>query len=239
MSCGFYRMSLMEMARGGPVDTAAGLHADTCGGCAEFLVAQRRLYVVTRGLAARAHSASLPQGLERVLLAEFDEVRGAVSHSRRFWFAAGAFALTATALLAVVLMRSPEAAPVPVAVQEPTPKVLAQPVPETPVVAVARPVTMPPRPQLRPKPVAKAPAAEQQETAFVSIPYTMPLAPNERADVVRMDIPVAALIAAGLPMKVRDMSANASADVLVGEDGRARAVRLISVSDSGFNRSFR
>jgi hypothetical protein len=54
-----------------------------------------------------------------------------------------------------------------------------------------------------------------------------------------MDVPVAALIAAGLPMKVHDMGANASADVLVGEDGRARAVRLISVSDSGFNRSFR
>jgi len=67
----------------------------------------------------------------------------------------------------------------------------------------------------------------------------MPLAPNERADVVRMDVPVAALIAAGLPMRVQDMSANASADVLVGEDGRARAVRLISVADSNFNRRFK
>ena len=61
----------------------------------------------------------------------------------------------------------------------------------------------------------------------------MPLAPNERANVVRMDVPVAALITAGLPMRVHDVSANASADVLVGEDGRARAVRLLA-SDSDF-----
>jgi hypothetical protein len=242
MNCGFYRANLMEMARGGAFDTAAAAHAETCSGCTEFLVAQGRLHVAARRLAARAKTASLPPGMERVLLAEFDAVRGAASRPRRLWFAAGAFALAAASILAVLLMRSGQTGPerpVPVAAQKPSPNVLPQPEHETPVVAVARPVTIPPRPQVKQKRVPKARPAEKQETAFVGIPYTMPLAPNERADVVRMDVPVAALIAAGLPMKVRDMSANASADVLVGEDGRARAVRLISISDSGVNRSFR
>jgi hypothetical protein len=47
-----------------------------------------------------------------------------------------------------------------------------------------------------------------------------------------MDLPASALIAAGLPVHVSDPGARAGADVVAGEDGRARAVRLISVSDS-------
>ena len=71
-----------------------------------------------------------------------------------------------------------------------------------------------------------------QERPFVAIPYTLPLEAGERAEVVRMDLPVAAIIAAGLPLKVADAGAHAQADVLVGEDGRARAIRLISISNS-------
>jgi hypothetical protein len=98
---------------------------------------------------------------------------------------------------------------------------------------------MPPRRQVA-NAAAQVPApAATQEATFVSIPFTAPLAPNERADVVRMDVPVAALIAAGLPLRVQDMGASASADVLVGEDGRARAVRLLSIADTSSDRRFR
>lgn len=66
---------------------------------------------------------------------------------------------------------------------------------------------------------------------FVAIPYVTPLAPNERADVVRVQMSVAALIAAGLPVAAADAGATAEADVVVGQDGRARAVRLVSISN--------
>jgi hypothetical protein len=46
-----------------------------------------------------------------------------------------------------------------------------------------------------------------------------------------MEMPVAALIAAGLPLAISDPAAQAKADVLIGEDGRPRAVRLISISE--------
>jgi hypothetical protein len=72
----------------------------------------------------------------------------------------------------------------------------------------------------------------EPEQPFIAIPYTLPLEPYERANVMRMDVPVAALIAAGLPMNMVDPGARARADVLVGQDGRARAVRLISISSS-------
>ena len=74
---------------------------------------------------------------------------------------------------------------------------------------------------------------QQSEQPFVPIPYVAPLGAYERAEVVRMEVPVAALIAAGFPMRTTDPGARAEADVVVGQDGRARAVRLISISIGG------
>jgi hypothetical protein len=82
------------------------------------------------------------------------------------------------------------------------------------------------------------PAAEQvqpSEQPFVPIPYVTPLGAYERAEIVRMEVPVAALIAAGFSMQTADPGARAQADVVVGQDGRARAVRLISISTQGNN----
>jgi hypothetical protein len=68
----------------------------------------------------------------------------------------------------------------------------------------------------------------ESEQPFVPIPYLAPPAPYERIEVVRMELPVAALIAAGLSLRTADPGARVEADVLVGQDGRARAVRLVS-----------
>jgi hypothetical protein len=70
----------------------------------------------------------------------------------------------------------------------------------------------------------------EMERPFMPIPYVLPPAPYERVEVVRMRVPVSALIAAGLPMQTADPGAQAEADVLVGQDGRPRAVRLVSIS---------
>ena len=70
----------------------------------------------------------------------------------------------------------------------------------------------------------------QVEQPFVPIPYVLPPAPYERVEVVRMRVPVSALIAAGLPMRTDDPAGQAEADVLVGQDGRPRAVRLVSIT---------
>jgi hypothetical protein len=81
------------------------------------------------------------------------------------------------------------------------------------------------------KPAAPPPAVETEtEQQFVPIPYVLPPEPYERVEVVCMKLPVAALIAAGFRMQTADVGAQAEADVMVGQDGRPRAVRLISVS---------
>lgn len=84
-------------------------------------------------------------------------------------------------------------------------------------------------------PVATAAAGttpDEPSQPFIAIPYTEPIAPYERASVMRMDLPVAAVMAAGLPLESRDLGERVRADVLVGEDGRARAIRLLYVSDT-------
>jgi anti-sigma factor RsiW len=70
-------------------------------------------------------------------------------------------------------------------------------------------------------------AGNRTDGQFVEIPYLAPLDPHENATVVRMDIRVATLLAAGYRVNA-DPDAVVPADVLVGEDGRAHAVRILS-----------
>lgn len=72
----------------------------------------------------------------------------------------------------------------------------------------------------------------QDEGEFLPIPYTVPLSPQERATVWRMEIPVSRLRAVGYRVQVSDPGAVVEADVLVSQDGRARAIRPISISSS-------
>jgi hypothetical protein len=47
-----------------------------------------------------------------------------------------------------------------------------------------------------------------------------------------MQIPVTALLAAGFHVRVSDPSAAVDADVVVSQDGRARAIRPLTISIS-------
>jgi anti-sigma factor RsiW len=73
-------------------------------------------------------------------------------------------------------------------------------------------------------------AVDREQAAFVGIPFVPPLDPHENSTIVRMNIRVAALIAAGYRVTA-DPDTLVPADVLVGEDGRAHAVRVLSGID--------
>jgi len=77
-------------------------------------------------------------------------------------------------------------------------------------------------------PTAGATVITPEDQQFVPIPFVPPLAPYETARVMRVDVPVASLIAAGYRIPGADPAAVLPADVLVGEDGRTHAVRLLS-----------
>jgi hypothetical protein len=81
---------------------------------------------------------------------------------------------------------------------------------------------------LRDAPVSRQ--ATANVAPFVTIPYTVPLAPEEPTVVWHGRIPVSALISVGFQVGTLDPSATVEADVLVGQDGRARAIRPVAVS---------
>lgn len=80
--------------------------------------------------------------------------------------------------------------------------------------------------------VGTPPPSAVQQPPFLTIPYTVPLAPEEPATVAQIEIPESALIAAGFHVQPSDPTALVKADVLIGQDGRVRAIRPISVSNS-------
>jgi hypothetical protein len=63
---------------------------------------------------------------------------------------------------------------------------------------------------------------------FVAVPYSMPIGPNERAELVRVNVSVTALAQWGMPVSTFSPNQRVTAEVVLGEDGLARAVRLVS-----------
>ena len=75
-------------------------------------------------------------------------------------------------------------------------------------------------------------AVAAAEEPFVPVPNVLPLDSYETGRVLRLNLPVSALIAAGYSLPSADPTGTVTADVLVGEDGRAHAVRLVSDTTS-------
>jgi len=85
---------------------------------------------------------------------------------------------------------------------------------------------------------APAPAdADQDEDSaglgdgFIRLPNATRIEPNEDVNVVRVEVTGSAMIAMGLPVSEDRASETLLADVALGPDGMARAVRF--VNDSG------
>src|SRR5271165_1520502 len=157
-----------------------------------------------RALAATTQDA--PPGLEARLVREFRR-RGAM---RRYRTAAwiGAAVAVAAGLIAIVVLRP----------QEPgRPPLLVAQIPAPPIRKTARPaaVTVKRRPDR---------AAAPQTTQFYPLPAVD--GPLEYGAVMRVELPRSAMRMVGLPVNEERMFERVQADVLVGQDGTARAVRF-------------
>jgi len=70
--------------------------------------------------------------------------------------------------------------------------------------------------------------SEPQAAEFVPLVYGDPLADVDAVHVVRVAVARSALAGYGLPVSGRPEASVVSADVLVGQDGLARAIRFVS-----------
>ena len=205
-ACRDYRARLMELARGHAAGDRRVLlaHGERCAECTRFLEEQTALSAALGELACEIPPEMA--AIEPCALAEFDRVR----RGRRWRLPAVGALLAAAAAIGFFW------------VEGPTPTLQREAPPPSEVAAEAAPV--------KPAPVqrvshARAPRAVE-EAPFLPIPYTVPLVPEERASVVRMQVSMAALIAAGYEVETSDPGGLVDADVLVSQDGRARAIRL-------------
>jgi hypothetical protein len=101
------------------------------------------------------------------------------------------------------------------------------PAPVAAVLVVAGVLAVRHQPVVTPAPheATTAVSLDQSEEGFVAVPYAPPLAPGEFVSVERQELEPAAMVRMGLPVsEIGD--APVAADVVVGEDGFPRAVRV-------------
>jgi hypothetical protein len=155
---------------------------------------------------------------------------------RRFhplrWVSAAAAVIAVAAVLYWVSRRPAETAHSTIETKPPEIVTAAGPTP-APVQAVA--TAAKPAPQAtrkvarRKTPPAQAPRQEVA-TDFIALPYAPPIDVNEDAQVIRVRLPRAAMRSVGLPVNEDRWFERVPAEVLLGQDGVARAVRFVKVA---------
>jgi len=139
---------------------------------------------------------------------------------QRWKMSAVSTAVTLAAAAALILFLRPAAAPV---VPQAAPNFVSEVAPEVQkvatVVAPAKPVRRLRRPE---------PAAEPREVVTEFYPLMDAPPPFERGQLLRVMVPASTMRSVGLPINPERWSERVQADVLVGEEGMARAIRFVS-----------
>jgi hypothetical protein len=242
MNCHLLRSQLIELARGRLPNVPNAIdqdrimaHLNICPSCSLLMEEQMGLTAALEEFSLETETAP-PANLESIVLGEFASNRAFHRGGLKVAAAITTIAAIAAGLVWLAAIPRPH-----VTTHGTTTPSRVQ------TVAAMSPAVRATDPPLRTrvsKPVRRhAPKPAGDAAPFVAIPYfvaipnTVPLDPRERAVVMRMDMPVTALAAVGLAVAAPDPRASAQADVIVGEDGRIRAIRLLSISNSNSDRS--
>ena len=249
MRCDEFVDVACDVARGALADAARGealAHAAGCHSCAGRLAAERFLDEAL-GMAARADTESAPDSVKGALLTAYKELNSPgrqrrVSSWRSKWFAAAATA----ALIAVVLLislrvtgrRSVDHRPVPAPspeipleawTQEPTPGAPARPSdkedkPVRRVAKASRRIGAAAGFSAKAAPVLSDSYAL---TDFIPLTHLSSSTAISSGQVIRVKVPLSALLPLGLPVSPEHADELVNAELVVGDDGVQRAVRLV------------
>lgn len=188
-------------------------HLQRCEPCAVRLRSQLALKQGLRAVAGKLRRIEAPARVEARLVAAFRAQSGiAASGSRSFrgrapWMPVltWAAAVAAVFALAVLLIRGRQ--------------------PDLPAPAVSR------GPELAlntmPAEFGNVDGASLVESGFIPLPNAAQIDPNEEVNLVRVEVPRSAMIALGYDVKPEEASDSVKADVMLGNDGLARAVRFL------------
>jgi hypothetical protein len=238
MTCRDCRDLLLEVARrrAAPfVDRDVRAHAASCPECAACLERQTALSAGLRAVAAAAEQSDVSPEIQARLMAAFavERVRPVARPSlpAARWLPVAAAAVLCVAAAAWWLARprpvDPPAAQVARVAPSP-PLAVAHPAAGVDPTTVARSEGVSAPAARRGRPAARRVApAPVQAVGFVPIPSAAGLPDFESGEIVRMGIEITALPNYGLEIPSGAQSA-IQADLLIGQDGQARAIRLVS-----------
>jgi hypothetical protein len=230
------------------------LHSGVCEACALRLEQERALTKNLRGLSAAMHSASASASTEQKLLAQFRHQAIAIAPAvHRSWVRYGVYVAAAAMLLVVIGIAAWRAQVTPNTPKQ-TASVVQEPklsgVSPTTQITPSKPfetvqVARPPRTEFKRK-VATAqvraakkatdrtaavrapnPVEHEVTTEFVAVSYSNPISVQDGGQIVRVELPRAAMARFGLPVNMDRYDERVKADVLVGPDGLARAIRFV------------
>jgi len=182
-------------------------HLRECSACAARYARQQQLRSGLRTLAAEAQNASAPARVERRLVAAFRGQMALSAPRRSGWIPvlAWATALAATVLAGFVLLQAHQ------------PQRTRHISRNTVELASADPAGT----------VESVTLGDGYED-FIPLPDAEGIAPNEQVNVVRLEVPRSAMIPLGYAVSEENASETVEADVVLGSDGLARAVRFLS-----------
>ena len=219
-------------------------HASECSACALWLNAERTLEAGLRALAEGAEEGQAPPHLKPALRAAFDrQVKAApvpiAAPARSRNLARWLLAAAALILFAVAVALLQGAAPPNskrdvsgggnLAPREQSPQRVIEPDKqeqkiETHVANIMSTKRHTPRRAATSDDVARN---DETVTDYIPLTYLADATAVESGTVLRVELPPSALIAVGLPAPVERTDSRVKADVVVGDDGVARAVRFV------------
>lgn len=239
MNCEVFQTAIEDLERPGAVDDntreALLTHAEACLACARRLDDVRKLSAALRALGRTDESKRAGEHLEAELRAAFRvQARWRSRRSRLRWWMAAA-AVVALALAAGIGWRGARERSRGQAAKPPgfAPSAVSGASQASPAAKPSRPPekrTVQPERSVPRGPVLLAREQPEELTGFLPLPYADPQAPLGSGEVVRIRLSESSLALLGVPVSEGAALRPITADVVVGEDGVARAIRFVSES---------
>jgi hypothetical protein len=222
MNCPQLEPWLIDVARGVMLDAARSERLDRhlrgCPQCVARLESERAISASLRRLAKDAIVPAVDASSEVALLRELDAAHWNDRKPNR-WFVYAAAAATLFAVATTTLVREREPKRKPFAAQAS----LLEAAPPARLVAAAPKAAVRSTPRRRAGTSSRSPSPGRA-TPFVTWPGTGDLPAFESGQLLRVQLPASVAASLGLAPSAR--AAVVQADVLIGQDGFARAVRL-------------
>ena len=245
MTCGMVRESVLDLARGVALPESAQesvrRHLAECARCAADFERQRNLTADLRAVANSAQAWGSSPEIEARLQAAFAAREAPATAetpaTRRTprWV----YALAAAAVLALATWIGTE----PARITEQRRPAASRPAADASAAAAPASVASAVSPVEPPRAVRGTPARLVRRTRvtipprvrsfeFLTLPGAAGLPDLESGSVVRIELPVAALSEYGVDIVPDPAKSTVQADLLVGQDGQPRAIRLVGAEES-------